>query len=159
MAVVAKAWRIQIAFANAGLHIASKHAVPGLTKTASIEWFKRGVRVNAVNPGIIDTEFQDRIWPSSDAKYSFAASTVPGGAGTPQEVAKVVAFLALGGFDLRVRPWPAGRWRLYRGVGRFARGVSIPKRSRARTALLPRHASPSARMTDVRMATLVGRSG
>ena len=83
-----------IGFANAGLYIASKHAVMGLTKTASIEWFKRGVRVNAVNPGIIDTEFQDRIWPSSDAKYSFAASTVPGRAGTPEEVAKAVAFLA-----------------------------------------------------------------
>jgi NAD(P)-dependent dehydrogenase (short-subunit alcohol dehydrogenase family) len=44
-----------IGFANAGLYIASKHAVVGMTKTASIEWFRRGMRVNAVNPGIIDT--------------------------------------------------------------------------------------------------------
>ena len=83
-----------IGFANAGLYIASKHAVLGLTKTASIEWFRRGLRVNAVNPGIIDTPFQDRIWPSAEAKYGFAASTVPGRAGTPEEVAQVVAFLA-----------------------------------------------------------------
>jgi NAD(P)-dependent dehydrogenase (short-subunit alcohol dehydrogenase family) len=83
-----------IGFANAGLYIASKHAVLGLTKTASIEWFRRGVRVNAVNPGIIDTPFQDRIWPSAEAKSTFAASTVPGRAGTPEEVAQVVAFLA-----------------------------------------------------------------
>jgi NAD(P)-dependent dehydrogenase (short-subunit alcohol dehydrogenase family) len=83
-----------IGFANAGLYIASKHAVVGMTKTASIEWFRRGVRVNAVNPGIIDTPFQDRIWPSAEAKNTFAASTVPGRAGTPQEVANVVAFLA-----------------------------------------------------------------
>jgi NAD(P)-dependent dehydrogenase (short-subunit alcohol dehydrogenase family) len=64
-----------------------------LTKTASIEWYRRGVRVNAFNPGIIDTPFQDRIWPSAEAKNTFAASTVPGRAGTPKEVAKVVAFL------------------------------------------------------------------
>lgn len=83
-----------IGFANAGLYIASKHAVLGLTKTASIELFKQGVRVNAVNPGIIDTPFQDRIWPSTEAKDSFAASTVPGRAGSPEEVATVVAFLA-----------------------------------------------------------------
>jgi NAD(P)-dependent dehydrogenase (short-subunit alcohol dehydrogenase family) len=83
-----------IGFANAALYIASKHAVLGLTKTASIELFKQGIRVNAVNPGIIDTPFQDRIWPSAEAKDAFAASTVPGRAGTPEEVAKAVAFLA-----------------------------------------------------------------
>ncbi|MBC3475012.1 SDR family NAD(P)-dependent oxidoreductase [Pseudomonas taiwanensis] len=83
-----------IGFANAGLYIASKHAVLGLTKTASIELFKQGIRVNAVNPGIIDTPFQDRIWPSSEAKDDFAASTVPGRAGVAREVAATVAFLA-----------------------------------------------------------------
>ncbi|MDX8450642.1 SDR family NAD(P)-dependent oxidoreductase [Mesorhizobium captivum] len=83
-----------IGFANAGLYIASKHAVLGLTKTAAIELFKQGVRVNAVNPGIIDTPFQDRIWPSAEAKQAFAATTVPGRAGTPEETAAVVAFLA-----------------------------------------------------------------
>jgi NAD(P)-dependent dehydrogenase (short-subunit alcohol dehydrogenase family) len=83
-----------IGFANAALYIASKHAVLGLTKTASIELFKEGIRVNAVNPGIIDTPFQDRIWPSSEAKDAFAASTVPGRAGSAAEVANVVAFLA-----------------------------------------------------------------
>ncbi len=83
-----------IGFANAGLYIASKHAVLGLTKTAAIELFKQGVRVNAINPGIIDTPFQDRIWPSAEAKNAYAASTVPGRAGTPEEMATVVAFLA-----------------------------------------------------------------
>ncbi|RUL78973.1 SDR family NAD(P)-dependent oxidoreductase [Dyella choica] len=83
-----------IGFANAGLYIASKHAVLGLTKTASIELFKQGIRVNAVNPGIIDTPFQDRIWPSAQAKDDFAASTVPGRAGSAEEVAKTVAFLS-----------------------------------------------------------------
>jgi NAD(P)-dependent dehydrogenase (short-subunit alcohol dehydrogenase family) len=83
-----------IGFENAGLYIATKHAVLGLTKTASLEWFKRGVRVNALCPGIIDTPFQDRIWPSAQAKDTFARSTVPGRAGTVEEMAKIVAFLA-----------------------------------------------------------------
>lgn len=83
-----------IGFGNAGLYVASKHAVLGLTKTASIELFKQGVRVNSICPGIIDTPFQDRIWPSTEAKHAFAASSVPGRAGSPEEIAKVVAFLA-----------------------------------------------------------------
>jgi NAD(P)-dependent dehydrogenase (short-subunit alcohol dehydrogenase family) len=82
-----------IGFANAGLYIASKHAVLGLTKTASIEWFKQGVRVNAICPGLIDTPFQDRIWPSAQAKKDFGAASVPGRMGTSEEMAKVVAFL------------------------------------------------------------------
>ncbi|CAB3717383.1 SDR family NAD(P)-dependent oxidoreductase [Trinickia soli] len=83
-----------IGFGNAGLYIASKHAVLGLTKTAAIELFKQGVRVNAVNPGIIDTPFQDRIWPDVEAKRAFADSTIAGRAGSPEEIAAVVAFLA-----------------------------------------------------------------
>jgi NAD(P)-dependent dehydrogenase (short-subunit alcohol dehydrogenase family) len=83
-----------IGFGNAGLYIASKHAVLGLTKTASIELFKQGVRVNSICPGIIDTPLQDRIWPSTEAKNAFAASTVPGRAGSSEEMAAVVAFLA-----------------------------------------------------------------
>lgn len=83
-----------IGFENAALYIATKHAVLGLTKTASLEWFRHGVRVNALCPGIIDTPFQDRIWPSTDAKDAFARSTVPGRAGTAEEMARIVAFLA-----------------------------------------------------------------
>jgi NAD(P)-dependent dehydrogenase (short-subunit alcohol dehydrogenase family) len=83
-----------IGFANAALYIGSKHAVLGLTKTASIEWFRRGVRVNAICPGLIDTPFQDRIWPSAQAKNEFGAASAPGRMGTPEEMARVVAFLA-----------------------------------------------------------------
>jgi NAD(P)-dependent dehydrogenase (short-subunit alcohol dehydrogenase family) len=83
-----------IGFANAGLYIASKHAVLGLTKTASIEWFRQGVRVNSICPGLIDTPFQERIWPSEQAKKDFGTASVPGRMGTSEEMAKVVAFLA-----------------------------------------------------------------
>jgi NAD(P)-dependent dehydrogenase (short-subunit alcohol dehydrogenase family) len=37
-------------------YIASKHGVVGLTRTAALEVIKQGIRVNAVNPGLIDTQ-------------------------------------------------------------------------------------------------------
>jgi NAD(P)-dependent dehydrogenase (short-subunit alcohol dehydrogenase family) len=76
------------------LYIASKHPVLGLTKTASIEWFRQGVRVNAICPGLIDTPFQDRIWPLQQAKKDFGAASVSGRMGASEEMARIVAFLA-----------------------------------------------------------------
>ena len=83
-----------IGFENAALYIGTKHAVVGMTKTASIEWFKQGVRVNALCPGLIETPFHHRgIWPSVDAQQAFAASTPASRFGTAEEMATVVAFL------------------------------------------------------------------
>lgn len=83
-----------IGFENAALYIGTKHAVVGMTKTASIEWFKHGVRVNALCPGLIETPFHHRgIWPSVDAQQAFAASTPASRFGTAEEMATVVAFL------------------------------------------------------------------
>ncbi|WP_186098066.1 SDR family NAD(P)-dependent oxidoreductase [Burkholderia gladioli] len=84
-----------IGFENASVYIASKHAVVGLTKTASIEWFRRGVRVNALCPGLIETPFHHRgIWPSVEAQQAFATSTPAWRWGTAGEMATIVAFLA-----------------------------------------------------------------
>ena len=83
-----------IGFENAALYIGTKHAVVGMTKTASIEWFKHGVRVNALCPGLIETPFHHRgIWPSVEAQQAFAASTPASRFGTAEEMATVVAFL------------------------------------------------------------------
>ena len=83
-----------IGFKNGAAYIASKHAVMGLTRTAALEYFPKGIRVNAVNPGIIDTPFQHRLWGSEEAKQNFAKSTVPERIGTADEVAEAVLFLA-----------------------------------------------------------------
>jgi NAD(P)-dependent dehydrogenase (short-subunit alcohol dehydrogenase family) len=84
-----------IGFENASVYIASKHAVVGMTKTASIEWFRKGVRVNALCPGLIETPFHHRgIWPSVEAQQQFAAGTPAGRWGSSEEMATIVAFLA-----------------------------------------------------------------
>jgi NAD(P)-dependent dehydrogenase (short-subunit alcohol dehydrogenase family) len=83
-----------IGFKSAAVYVASKHAVMGLTKTAALEYFPRGIRINAVNPGVIDTPFQDRVWGNADTKLEFARATAPGRIGTAAEVAGPVLFLA-----------------------------------------------------------------
>src|SRR4029077_12778550 len=50
-----------IGFPNVAIYIASKHAVIGLTKTAALEYSAQGIRINAVNPAVIDTEMVDRL--------------------------------------------------------------------------------------------------
>src|SRR5205814_3781292 len=50
-----------VGFPNVAIYIASKHAVIGLTKTAALEYSAQGIRINAVNPAVIDTEMVDRF--------------------------------------------------------------------------------------------------
>jgi NAD(P)-dependent dehydrogenase (short-subunit alcohol dehydrogenase family) len=83
-----------IGFQNLAPYIASKHAVMGLTRTAALEYFARGIRVNSVLPGLIDTPFQDRLWGSDEGKYGFANASIAGRIGTSEEVAATVLFLA-----------------------------------------------------------------
>lgn len=69
----------------------SKWAVRGLTRAASLELGPAGIRVNAVNPGFIDTAMT-RSAPDAFRTASVADSAL-GRAGDPREVAAVVAFL------------------------------------------------------------------
>lgn len=81
-------------------YIASKHAVAGLTKTAALEVAVNDIRVNAVAPASIDTDMladiQNNLSPGEPEKSGEALKEgIPiGRFGTPEEVAKVVFFLA-----------------------------------------------------------------
>jgi NAD(P)-dependent dehydrogenase (short-subunit alcohol dehydrogenase family) len=85
----------QRGFAGAAVYVASKHAVEGLTKSAALEGAAAGIRVNAVAPGPVATEMLDRfVGGNQDAKAGFLASLPAGRAGTVDEIAQTIVFLA-----------------------------------------------------------------
>lgn len=77
-----------------GSYIASKHGVVGLTRTAALEYVKRGIRVNAVNPGLIDTQIARDVVNGDERAYDDIAKHVPiERAGRPEEIASAVLWL------------------------------------------------------------------
>ena len=75
-------------------YIASKHGVVGLTRTAALEYARQGIRVNAVNPGLIDTQIARDVVNGDEEAYAAFAESVPlGRAGTPEEIAAAVLWL------------------------------------------------------------------
>jgi NAD(P)-dependent dehydrogenase (short-subunit alcohol dehydrogenase family) len=73
---------------------ASKHGVVGLTKTAALEYARRGIRVNAVCPGFVTTPMLDRLL-GGDAVLAerFAAAQPIGRYAAPEEIAEAVVWL------------------------------------------------------------------
>jgi NAD(P)-dependent dehydrogenase (short-subunit alcohol dehydrogenase family) len=90
-------------------YAASKAAVVNLTQTTARVLASRRIRVNAVLPGIIETEFQQRLdymvgvqrqgLRTGELLERSAGNTLMGRMGTPDEVASAVAFLASGDSD------------------------------------------------------------
>ena len=77
-----------------GSYIASKHGVVGLTRTAALEYIKHGIRVNAVNPGLIDTQIARDVVSGDEHAYEDIAKHVPiARAGRPEEIASAVLWL------------------------------------------------------------------
>jgi NAD(P)-dependent dehydrogenase (short-subunit alcohol dehydrogenase family) len=84
----------QIGVPGASVYTASKHAVEGLTKSAALEAAASGVRVNAVAPGPVETGMLDRFTGSSDRKAGLIATVPLNRAGTPDEIADAIVFVA-----------------------------------------------------------------
>ena len=86
----------QIGFAGGGVYVASKHAVNGLSKSAALEFARKGIRVNTVSPGTIQTEMITRMVGegATDARKSWEDRHPVGRFGTVDEVASAVVWLA-----------------------------------------------------------------
>jgi NAD(P)-dependent dehydrogenase (short-subunit alcohol dehydrogenase family) len=83
-----------IGFPAIGIYSASKHAVVGLTKAAALEFSAQGIRVNAVNPAVIDTEMVDRLAHGMNVKKDDLTTFHPiGRLGRVEEVAEAVLWL------------------------------------------------------------------
>jgi len=87
---------------EAAVYSASKAAVLSMTRTFAHAWAKRGVRVNAVCPGVIETPMNDVVLDGiaaargidrGEVERARAAAIPMGRAAPPEEVASVIAFL------------------------------------------------------------------
>jgi NAD(P)-dependent dehydrogenase (short-subunit alcohol dehydrogenase family) len=83
-----------IGLAGMGIYNATKHGVLGLTKSAAIDYAKKGIRINAVCPGIIQTEMAASSMGGREAVQKLGAARHPiGRAGESEEVADAVLWL------------------------------------------------------------------
>jgi NAD(P)-dependent dehydrogenase (short-subunit alcohol dehydrogenase family) len=81
-------------FSNLPAYTASKHGILGLTKSAALENARKGIRVNAVCPGVIHTDMIDRVTKRDpQAEKQYTALEPVGRMGRPEEIAEAVAWL------------------------------------------------------------------
>ena len=80
-------------FGTSPAYHAAKGAVRTLTKNTALHWVDRGVRVNSVHPGFIDTPILDTA-RGTPFEQTMIDLTPMGRLGRPEEVAAAVAFLA-----------------------------------------------------------------
>jgi len=86
----------QVAIQNAAEYIAAKHGVIGLTRAAAAEYGARGIRINAILPGIIRTPMIARL--TEDARFSAFFERLKdrhpiGRFGEPREIGEAVKWL------------------------------------------------------------------
>ncbi|SFM44009.1 Enoyl-(Acyl carrier protein) reductase [Saccharopolyspora antimicrobica] len=73
---------------------ASKHGVIGLTKSAAVEYAPRGIRINAICPGLIETPMvADMLEGQAEAMAAIMQDLPIGRLGTAEEVAAAVLWL------------------------------------------------------------------
>lgn len=65
-----------------------------MTKNAALHWGTRGVRVNSIHPGFIETPLSRELWVGTPRHTAMVEGTPMGRLGRPAEVAGAVAFLA-----------------------------------------------------------------
>ncbi|MFM0213458.1 SDR family oxidoreductase [Paraburkholderia sediminicola] len=83
-----------VGIAGRGVYHASKHGVLGLTKSAGLEYAERGIRVNAICPGIIATPMvTGMIEREPEAMDALMKEQPIGRLGRPEEIASAVLWL------------------------------------------------------------------
>jgi NAD(P)-dependent dehydrogenase (short-subunit alcohol dehydrogenase family) len=83
-----------VAASNRPAYTASKHAVVGLTKEMAMELGTRGIRVNAVGPGVIRTPLTERYFQDAEQAQRIKDLHAMARWGEPEEIARAILFLA-----------------------------------------------------------------
>lgn len=73
----------------------SKLAAVGLMQNLAVEWGHKNIRVNAILPGLVKTDFARALWDNPDIMQAVEAATPLGRIGAPQDIGAVGAFLAM----------------------------------------------------------------
>jgi len=81
-------------FAGQAGYAATKHGLIGLTKSAALDYAAEGIRINAICPGIVDTEMMRRFTGDTDEGRAAVIAREPiGRMGRPVEIAAAVLWL------------------------------------------------------------------
>lgn len=86
----------KVGFAEAPAYTAAKHGLNGLTKAAALEYSGKGIRINSVCPGFIETPMLDRagITSNKEAKENTISLHPIGRLGQAEEVAEAIVWIA-----------------------------------------------------------------
>ena len=78
---------------DVGLYTAAKAGVSAFTAQAAVEWGPRGVRVNAIAPGMTRTAMAEAVYANEELHAERRAMVPVGRIGTPEDMGRVTAFL------------------------------------------------------------------
>jgi len=83
---------------NHNLYIMTKHAVVGITRSTAVELGQYGIRVNAVCPGLTDTNMAEQLIEGDGGgqsiRQAYENAYLLGRLGRPEEIANTISFLA-----------------------------------------------------------------
>ncbi len=77
--------------ANAPAYVAAKHGVTGLTRSAALAYSARGIRINSIHPGYVETPILDGL--DANTRGALVGKHAIGRLGRAEEIAHATAFL------------------------------------------------------------------
>ena len=72
----------------------TKAAMANMTQAMAIEWGPKGIRVNAICPGLIKTKFSEALWSDEENLTRFLSKIPLGRLGVAEDIAGLAVYLA-----------------------------------------------------------------